>query len=193
MREEGEGIPRMFEETEAVLLKPPSFEEEAGCFRVTLFNTPVFEGAGPEWQRVVDQLPLKNSQKRILLFRPEGFSNRDYRQVNPDMDRDHAYREIQEMVDGGVLVGPESPGRGAQYRLAPGVLQLRRRLELRIPRLRQFFGERKTLQNAEYRALFGLTRYRAVAELQRLVEDGYLVREGERRGARYRSGPLLEK
>ena len=52
-------------------------EEAEGSFRVTLFNTPLFEGAGPEWQQRVEQLPLKSSQKRVLLFRPEGFTNEE--------------------------------------------------------------------------------------------------------------------
>lgn len=39
--------------------------------------------------------------------------------------------------------------------------------------------------------MFNVPRYRAAAELRRLVEDGYLVLEGERRGARYRPGPRL--
>jgi ATP-dependent DNA helicase RecG len=191
MREEGEGIPRMYDETEAVLLKPPSFEEGDGTFAAVLFNTPIFEGVGPEWQRIVDGLPLSSSQKRILLLRPEGFTNQDYRVVNRDMDRDQAYREIQEMVSLGILVAPERAGRGARYRLAPEVLQAKRWLEARIPVLRRFLVEHESLKNADYRSLFGVPRYRAVSELRRLVEDGYLVLEGERRGARYRRGPRL--
>ena len=191
MREEGEGIPRMFDETEAVLLKPPVLEEMEGSFRVTLFNTPIFEGVGPEWQRIVDELPLRSTQKRILLLRPDGFTNKDYREVNRGIDRDQAYREIQEMVEFGIVLPPEKAGRGARYRLAPGVLQTKLWLESRIPRLRRFFAENDVLKNADYRKLFGVTRYRAVEELQRLVDAGYLVREGEKRGAQYRPGPLL--
>ncbi len=191
MREEGEGIPRMFDETEAVLLKPPALEERDGTFRVTLFNTPVFEGVGPEWREMVDQLPLSPSQKRILLFRPEGFTNQDYREVNQGIDRDQAYREIQEMVELGLVLAPDKPGRGARYRLVPSVLEAKRWIERRSQALRRFFVGREFLKNADYRALFNVPRYRAVTELQRLVEEGYLIREGERRGARYRLGPRL--
>lgn len=191
MREEGEGIPRMFDEAEAVLLKPPMFQEEAGCFRVTLFNTPIFEGIGPEWRQMVDALPLAPRQKRILLLRPEGFTNQDYRDVNQGVDRDQAYREIQEMVEMGLLVPPEKAGRGARYYLVPGVLEARRWLEQRVRALGSFFRGREFLKNADYRALFEVPRYRALNELQRLVDDGYLTREGEKRGARYRPGPRL--
>lgn len=191
MREEGEGIPRMYDETEAVLLKPPAFEERSGTFCAALFNTPIFDGVGPEWKRMVDELPLAHSQRRILLLRPEGFTNRDYREVNRGIDRDQAYREIQEMVSQGILISPEKAGRGARYRLAPEILQVKRWLESRVPVLRRFFRKGEFLKNADYRELFGLPRYRAVVELRRLVEDGYLVLEGEKRGARYRPGARL--
>jgi hypothetical protein len=124
-------------------------------------------------------------------MRPAGFTNRDYRQVNRGIDRDQAYREIQEMVSQGILIPPERPGRGARYRLAPEILQAKRWLESRIPSLREFFRKREFLKNADYRELFDLPRYRAVDELRRLTEDGYLILEGERRGARYRPGPRL--
>jgi ATP-dependent DNA helicase RecG len=191
MREEGEGIPRMFDETEAVLLKPPSFAEEIGCFQVKLFNTPIFEGISPDWQRIVDELPINQRQKRILLLRPNGFTNQDYRKVNREVNRDQAYREINEMVASNIVLAPERPGRGAIYRIAPHVLQARRWIESRVPILRQFFADREFLKNADYRAMFDLPRYKAVMELRTLMNDGHLVLEGERRGARYRPGPRL--
>lgn len=191
MREEGEGIPRMYDETEAVLLKPPAFQERDGTFQVVLFNTPIFEGVGPEWQQIVDGLPLSPSQKRVLLLRPEGFTNQDYRDINRGTDRDQAYREIQEMVNLGIVVPPEKSGRGARYRLAPEVVQAKRWLEARVSALGRFLAEHDFLKNADYRDLFDVPRYRAVAELRRLVEEGYLVMEGERRGARYQRGPKL--
>jgi len=45
--------------------------------------------------------------------------------------------------------------------------------------------------NADYREMFKLTRYGAVRELRRLTEEGYLLMEGERRGARYVPVPLF--
>ena len=186
MREEGEGIPRMFDETEALLLKPPSFEEESGCFRVTLRNTPIFDGVGPEWRDFVDRLPLGQSQKRALFLKPEGFTNQEYRDLNHGMDRDQAYREIQDMAGRGILLPPGRPGKGARYRLAPAIVQAKNWLEIRVPRLRAFFSEHEALQNADYRELFSVARSKATEELQRLVEEGYLLREGERRRARYR-------
>jgi hypothetical protein len=107
------------------------------------------------------------------------------------MDRDQAYREIQEMVDSGILVPPKKPGRGARYHLSPGVLQAKLWIESRVPTLRRHFARHEILKNADYRELFGTARYRAVEELQRLVDDGYLVRRGEKKGTHYLPGPRL--
>ena len=115
MREEGEGIPRIFEEMEDLHLKPPEFSVENLEFRVTLRNEPDSLRSSP----------------------------------------------------------------------APTVW------EDRIPLLQNHFQTRQTLTNAQYRELFGLTRYVAARELRRLVEVGVLKRLGERRGAHYTPGRIL--
>ena len=109
------------------------------------------------------------------------------------MDRDQAYREIQEMVSLGLLLPPEAHGAGAVYRLAPGLHEARAFLSARVPRLREHLAAQPFLRNADYRELFGVTRFTAVRELRRLVQEGYLRLEGERRGARYVPGPALQR
>lgn len=192
MREEGEGIPRIFDEMEESFLKAPEFGEEHGSFRVTLFNEPIFQGPSPEWKKLVRELPITTAQQRVLLARPTGFTNEDYRTLN-HVDRDQAYREIQEMIAAGILSSAEAAGRGAVYRVASDLHQARAFLEARLPKLRQHFRTRPRLQNAEYREMFKLSRYAAVRELRRLVDEGFLRIEGERRGAHYvpQSGLIL--
>ncbi len=69
---------------------------------------------------------------------------------------------------------------------APGTV------ETRLPALRTFFGANPVLKNADYRRLFSVeSRSGASRELGRLVRQGFLLAEGERRGARYRAGPRL--
>lgn len=46
MREEGEGIPRMYEEMEESFLKQPEFHVEQTLFSVTLRNQPIFADVG---------------------------------------------------------------------------------------------------------------------------------------------------
>lgn len=188
MREEGEGVPRMYEEMQASFLQPPELALSDNTFTVTFSNEPVFEGPTLEWAGVVDRLPITSAQRRILLARPEAFTNEDYRQLN-DVDRDRAYREIQQLVDAGVVTPPDRPGPGASYHISPDLYSARGWLEARVPRLREFLRDHPFVKNADYRELFGVSRYVAVRELQRLVEEGYLELVGERRGSRYLAGP----
>lgn|GEM_PF-5220137 len=85
------------------------------------------------------------------------------------MDRDIAYREIQELV----------------------TLGTRAWLEGRLPVLRKFLQTHEALKNADYRQLFSVPRAVATRELSRPTTQHYLALEGERRGARYRAGPGL--
>ncbi|HSW29063.1 MAG TPA: ATP-binding protein [Longimicrobiales bacterium] len=190
MREEGEGVPRMFEEMEDSLLKPPEFALGASELVVTLRNEPVFEGPSTEWQRMVQRLHLSVAQRRALLAHPGGFSNADYQTLN-GVDRDRAYQDIQEMVRLGVVLPARGRGRGAVYRVAEELDEARSFIQARVPAVRAFLRRRTALKNADYRALFGVTRDAATRELKRLVQQGYLRMEGTRRGSRYLPGPTL--
>ncbi|MDP2627914.1 MAG: hypothetical protein Q8Q58_13565, partial [Candidatus Rokubacteria bacterium] len=153
-------------------------------------NEPIFAGPSSEWQRIVQDLPLSVAQKRILLAHPEGFANADYQRLN-GVDRDQAYREIQGMIGLGVIMPAEVPGRGAVYHVATDLREARAFLQMRVPRLREFFLRQVHLKNADYREMFAVTRDAATRELRRLAQEGYLRMEGERRGARYVPGPSL--
>jgi ATP-dependent DNA helicase RecG len=190
MREEGEGIPRIHEEMEESFLRPPEFVEELEGFQITLRNTPVFEGPSDAWQAIVSDLPLRTSQKRVLLSHPQGFRNEDYRGIT-GLDRDQAYREITEMVNAGMLQRTGRAGRGAVYRVSPQLRESRRWLERRIPELHRFLTKSDAITNSAYRSLFNVSRYAAVRELRRLVEEGFLIMAGEKRGTRYFRGPKL--
>lgn len=190
MREEGEGIPRIFDEMEGSFLRPPEIDLKDGVFRLTLFNEPIFFGPSQEWQKLVGDLPIAVAQKKALLVHPSGFTNEDYRKLNR-VNRDEAYRQIQELVSLGVLAPPKKLGRGAVYRVAEDLHGARVFLEARLPTLRQFFGGHEQLKNVDYRRLFGLSRYGATRELRRLVGEGFLRIEGQRRGAYYLPLPAL--
>jgi len=189
MRDEGEGIPRIFEEMEESFLRAPMITLNDGIFLVTLSNEPVFSGPSDEWKLLIGNLRLNARQKRVLLANPHRFTNEDYRRLN-DVDRDQAYREIHEMVEQGIVASPSS-GRGATYHISPDLRESRAFLERRLPELREFFQRSDRLTNTDYRQLFQVSRYAAAKELRRLVDEGYLRLEGERRGAHYRPTPAL--
>ena len=190
MRDEGEGVPRMFDEMKESFLRPPELDFASGVFSLTLRNEPIFSGPAPEWKALVDDLPIGRMQKRALMAHPQGFTNGDYQELN-EVDRDEAYRQIQELVALGAVQAAGKPGRGAVYRIAEDLHRKRDFLEQRLPALRAFFAGHERLKNADYRELFGLTRHASVRELRQLVDQGILAMEGERRGAFYRPlGPF---
>ena len=192
MRDEGEGIPRIFEEMEESFLRPPAIDFANGVFGVTLYNEPIFTGPSPEWKKLIEDLPITVAQKKVLLAHPKGFTNGDYQKLN-QVDRDEAYREIQDLVSRCVLRSTEKAGRGAAYRISEDLRQTRGFLQERLPVLRQFFRDHPLLKNADYRSLFELSRYSSVRELKQLVEEGFLRMEGERRGAHYLPLPPLRE
>lgn len=191
MREEGEGIPRMFDEMQRSFLHSPQLVVTVDSrFVVVLRNTPIFESADETWRHLVEQLTTNDAHRRALLAHPEGFTNEQYREIN-DVDRDEAYRQIQEMVSAGIVLAADRSGRGAHYHLSPDLLEARSWLQQRLPHVRRQLDERGMLTNADYRRIFGVTRYVAVEELRRLVEEGILELRGQRRGSHYVPGPQI--
>lgn len=192
MREEGEGIPRMYDEMRQRLLAAPEFSLTSDeRFVVVLRNTPLFDSADAGWQRLLDDLDLTAEQRRVLLAHPGGFTNREYRDIN-HLDRDEAYRQIQELVAAEIVLPAERPGPESRYRLAPDIIAQRSWEEQRLTALRAHFGHRDLLTNAQYRALFSVPREAAKRELRRLVASEVLLLVGERRTAHYVPGPAME-
>jgi len=192
MREAGEGIPRMFDEMERSFLLAPEFDVTADQrFLVRLRNTPVFETADDGWRHLVERHTTSDAHARVLLAHPGGFTNEQYRDINT-VDRDEAYRQIQDMVNAGVVLPADRAGRGATYHLSPALLQAGSWFTARIPEIQRFLSSHRRLTNADYRRMFGVTRWVAVGELRRLVDEKLLVLVGERRGAHYIAGPAME-
>lgn len=192
MREEGEGIPRMFDEMQRSFLHSPELSVTADDrFRVVLRNTPIFESADESWRHLVERLTTSDAHRRVLLAHPGGFTNEQYREIN-HVDRDEAYRQIQEMVSLGIVLSADRSGPGATYRLSPDLMEARSWLEQRLPDIRGHLAATGRLTNSDYRRMFGVTRWVAISELRRLVEEELLILVGQRRGAHYVPGPRME-
>jgi len=190
MRDEGEGVPRIFEEMEESLLRQPRLAVEASQFVVVLYNQPAVSGPTAERQGVVSRLDLTSAQKRALLASPSGFTNEQYCTIN-GLDRDHADHDIHEMVAKGVLTAGASTGRGTLYRPSQELQKSVAWLEQRLVRLTSFFRSNQRLTNTAYREIFAVTRFVARHELARLVDEGFLVQKGQGRGAHYLPGRAL--
>jgi ATP-dependent DNA helicase RecG len=187
MRQQGEGIPRMIEEMELSWLPVPELRASDREFVVVLRNEPLFVGTDERWTAQVRELPLDVRQKRALVvLLDREFRSGDYQELNR-VDRDTAYRELNELVEQGLLrsIGERAATRYAVVRpplagAAPSTP---------VQKLRARMNAAGRLTNADYRDAFGVGRDAAKHALLALVERDVLALRGERRGAHYVPGP----
>lgn len=196
MREQGEGIPRIYEAMERSWLRLPELRADEHSFVVVLYNQPILDAPDPAWVEHVRSLPLSKRQRRVLVAWPRGsFVSADYQQLN-QVDRDVSYRDLKDLVDRGLISAQGGSGRAARYQVTDEA-----RVGARTYRptaspsasLVAVLVAQGSIQNADYRDCFGVDRHEAAAALAALTAQGVLVREGEKRGTRYRPGPAWDE
>ncbi len=179
----------MIEEMELSWLPPPDIVASGHDVTVTLRNEPIFGTMDESWAKHVRGLPLEVRQKRALAAFADrsGFQSSDYQELNR-VDRDVAYRELQELETRG-LVRTSGATRGRQYAVVKahqgGATVQRTPAE----QLVQHMALTGRITNSDYREAFGVERERARAALAAWVRAGVVELRGERRGAHYVAGP----
>lgn len=193
MQASGSGLVRIAQEMANSCLRNPTMNSNNGRFTVVLHNDPELPTAGPGWKRLVQMLEISPDQKRILLARPDGFTDRDFQRLN-SVPGTEARLQVRDLVEKGV-VAPESPGdgRGTVHYLAADLDDQRWFLEDRIPALREHFRGGSQLRNSDYRALFQTTYPTAKRELDYLSEKGFLRAKGKGRALHYQPAIGLRK
>ncbi|MDE0356376.1 MAG: putative DNA binding domain-containing protein [Gammaproteobacteria bacterium] len=185
MRDEGEGVARVFREMAASLLREPELDSASGLFRMTLFNEPVSGEMRPGWSHLLSTLLVSDGQRRLLLARPTGFTEQDYQRVN-GTGEDESRRGVRDLCAKGIAERQlDAEGAAPTYSIVSALEADARFLEARIPELRAYFDRAAALRNADYRALFGMDRHGALRELRRLVALKVLAGRGAGRGTRY--------
>jgi ATP-dependent DNA helicase RecG len=184
MRDLGEGIPRMFDVMEKSYLRPPELAQDGFMFQVALRNAPIYDLSTQQWLAQFADHTLNQRQRRILAYAHQhgnAFTNRAYQKVN-EVDRDLAYREIQEMIRLGIVMRPA--GRyGRTYSVVgpvavepiPGSLMA----------ILDILSARGFATNRDLREAWGVSRSAAWGRVKELVDAGFLRQEGKKRGARY--------
>lgn len=192
MRDEGEGIARVFREMTDSFLREPEMTSEAGLFTITLFNEPDWEVHGPGWLHLVNWFRVTDDQKRILLLRPHGFTRADYERLNT-VTPEEADLRIADLVSRELVIGLPAPeDMEPTFVVRPDKEEMGSFLNDRILKLREHFRKQPRLKNADYREVFDVDRRKATRELRQLAElFGLLRMEGTRRGAHYRPTSAL--
>ena len=193
MRARGTGLPGILSAMKESLLTEPRFSARQGQFTITLRNEPVVAAAGPGWRQVVGDLGVGSDQKRVLLARPDGFTQADYMLLN-GVTPDIASRHIREMVDMDIAI-PQVIGDDPVpvYYLTAELDATRWFIEDRVPKLRKHFRARSRLRSTDYREIFETSYPHARRELGQLVDLGFLRAGGRGRSAHYLPTPGLRK
>ncbi len=186
----GRGVDRMQDAMEANLLPPPEFVEVADTVRVRLAME---SAATPDERAWVLELSrtheLEPGDTRLLVeaSRRGVVANSDVRNLL-GVDEQEA-RRICERLKAAELLEQNGNRGGARYRVARTIGGGRwqpvaeEEIDRRVLALAQASDE--PLTNELVRKGTGLDRVEALQALNRLVEAGHLIREGERRGTRY--------
>jgi ATP-dependent DNA helicase RecG len=181
VRERGEGIPRIFEETQEACLPEPEILAEGNFFKIILWNTQIFDQETMNW---IKQFPIKElnaNQRRILAYSKQSgknsFALRDYIHENK-MGKEIAKKEIQNMVNLGII---QVAGKRKGTYYYPMIKESSVEDKLQI-----FFAHKEYLKNSDFRTLMGTSdRLSAMRSLKILVEKGILRKEGKGKGTRY--------
>ena len=184
----GLGIDRIEDEMAAELLEAPRFEEGPNWFQVHLSVSGSFAPEERAWILELRRERVLDRHDALLIVhagRVGTVTNASAREWLA-LDRDETRRALKRLRDKGFFVQHGERG-GTWYSLAeelgapsPERLQQEARQQV-VLRL----AEEGPVTNALVRKRLDLDRRQAVELLQSLVDGGWLVRTGEKRGIRY--------
>jgi ATP-dependent DNA helicase RecG len=186
MREQGEGIPRMFEAMEREGLYPPELRLEADAiFTVTLKNTPVYSMETVHWLAQFEPLELSGNQKRLLAYAKEHgytFTSRAYQHLT-GVDLYTASQDIKDLIRKGIVQLPRKGGR--VYKLLSTSAQPVVEKPPEYIALESVITAKEYVKNEDIRQALGVSLPQANRIARRLVIMGWLHPQGEKRGRRY--------
>lgn len=186
MREQGEGVPRMFETMEREGLHPPELRLEADAiFTVILRNTPVYSLETARWLKQYEQMGLSANQKRLLAYAKEhdgAFTSRAYQRL-AEVDIYAASRDIKDLIRKGIVQLTKKGGR--VYRIRTGSVSGEREIPREYLALRPVLKQQGFVKNADIQAALGVPARQANRIARQLEDLGWLRREGRKRGTRY--------
>jgi len=186
MREQGEGIPRIFEAMERDGLYPPGIRLEAeAIFTVTLRNTVAYSPETLRWLAQFEPQGLNGNQKRILVYAKEhqnAFTSREYQKL-VDADIYQASRDIKELIAKRIVKLPRKGGR--TYELLPVASGATAEKPPEYVALEAVLKQNGFIKNEDIRKILRISVRQATRIASRLVADGWLRSEGYLKMRRY--------
>ncbi|MGV3722666.1 MAG: ATP-binding protein [Actinomycetota bacterium] len=186
MREQGEGIPRMFEAMEAADLQPPELTIENVRFVVTLRNTPIYNPETARWLRQFAELELTRDQKRLLAMasaRGGRFTSRDV-QKQFHVDLYTASTLIKTLIRKGIVRLPEKGGRVYEVLEPTEVASVPPEIAILLPA----FDSEAWLTRAVLEQLWAVPPHQARRMARALAGAGWLTVTGTTKDRRYGLG-----
>lgn len=186
MREQGEGIPRIFEAMERDGLYPPGIRMEAeAIFTVTLRNTVAYSPDTLRWLAQFEPQALNGNQKRILVYAKEhqnAFTSREYQKL-AGMDIYQASQDIKDLIRKGLVKLPRKGGR--IYELFPVASGATTEKPPEYVALEALLEQNGFIKNEDIRRVLGISQFSANRIAKRFITEGWLKSEGSKRGRRY--------
>ena len=93
----GTGIQRIIKSSLDYGLNEPSFDYKSGNLVVTLKKYKITD-------EILNDLNFRQRKALDYLLNKGKITNREYRQINQDIDRSTAYRDLKDLIDRGVLL-----------------------------------------------------------------------------------------
>lgn len=190
MREQGKGIPRIFEAMERDGIYPPGIRMEAeAIFTVTLRNTVAYSPETLCWLAQFETMELNGNQKRILVYAKEhqnAFTSREYQKL-AGVDIYQASRDIRDLIGKGLVKLHRKGGR--IYALfSSGIPVAAAEIPSEYATLEPVLKKKGYIKNEDIRMVLGVSRRQAVRVAGKLVDQGMLKVSGRGRERRYLPG-----
>jgi len=99
-----------------------------------------------------------------------------------EVDRDLAYREIQEMIRLGIVARPSGLYSRTYFVVKPAAPPP---IPEELTAIADAFSSQGYVVNKDLRAAWGVSRFTAWKRVKKLVEEGFLRQEGQKGGTRY--------
>lgn len=184
----GRGVDVMQDVMADNLLEPPEFVDNGNSVSVTLRITSTVTPRERAWVAELEQRGSLGGHDRLLLVhaaRGQELTNATARDALA-VDSVQARRALQRLRDHGLLVQRGTRG-GAVYVVSPdlGPPSGLRLAEGETEEMVMDLAQEGPITNALVRERIGIDRARTLSILTRLVDQGRLVRQGQRRGTRY--------